>query len=119
MRLKSAAPVALLTIFLMTASHAQVPRLPSQTSYPEHYSALPTSERQLYVAGALDAIRGINPQTREMFNECLPGMTLSAATQLVDQGLATLEPVLRSTVPIALHNALLVECERRGFRPVG
>lgn len=122
MRLKSALAVILPALSLVTvvsSAYAQLVKLPPQTLYPERYRALSTAERQLYVAGALDAIRGVNPQTREMFNQCLPGMTLAEVTQLVDRGLSTLEPVARSTVPVAVHNSLLAECERRGFRPVG
>ncbi|WP_195759756.1 hypothetical protein [Burkholderia pseudomallei] len=122
MRLKSALAVILPALSLVTvvsSAYAQLVKLPPQTLYPEQYRALSTAERQLYVAGALDAIRGVNPQTREMFNQCLPGITLAEVTQLVDRGLSTLEPVARSTVPVAVHNSLLAECERRGFRPVG
>ena len=118
MHLKSASAV-LLALFVTTAADAQVAQIPLQTISPDQYRVLPTDQRQLYVAGALDGIRGINPQTREMFNQCLQGMTLSEVTQVVDHGLSTLEPVLRSTVPVAVHNALLAECERRGFQPLG
>ncbi|WP_454875210.1 hypothetical protein [Paraburkholderia xenovorans] len=120
MHVKSIASAAALAASLTTGAFAQAPALSGvpllQAVSPDNYAKLTVDERQFYVAGALDADRVLFDQTKPLFAACLQGMTIAQATQVVDRGLTTLEPLLRSSMPIAVHNALLTDCDRRGFK---
>jgi len=105
--------------FLTPGVFAQTPAAPDpllQAVSPALYPTLPVDQRQFYVAGALDYDRVFFEQTKPLFAACLKGMTIAQATQVVDRGVTTLEPLLRSSMPIAVHNALLMDCDRRGFK---
>lgn len=87
-----------------------------QTVLPEMYPKLSDEQRQFYVAGILDYDQEFFPQTKSMFAACLKGMTISQVTAIVDHGLATLEPKLRASMPITVHNAIVIDCNHRGFQ---
>lgn len=83
------------------------------------YAALPIAQRQAYVAGVLDADRSMVPfeQAHAKFARCLAGMTIGQLTLLVDARVSHPVPVDSGYVPFAVHNALDVDCSRRGFQP--
>ncbi|HEX7911968.1 MAG TPA: hypothetical protein VF534_28285 [Paraburkholderia sp.] len=120
MQIKCVMSAAALATVLATAAFAQAPAVPAvpllQAVSPDGYPKLSVDQRQFYVAGALDTDRVLFEQTKPLFAACLQGMTIARATEIVDRGLATLEPMLRSSMPIAVHNALLMDCDRRGFK---
>jgi hypothetical protein len=118
MHLQSAVP-GVLAFIVATAGFAQPAPQTSplaQAISPELYPKLPLNERQSYVAGVLDADRVLFPQSKAQFAACLSGTTVAQLTDVVDRSLPTLEPVLRTAMPIAVHNALIADCERRGFK---
>jgi hypothetical protein len=118
MQLKSALP-GVLAVIVATAAFAQTPPQTTplaQAISPELYPKLPLNERQSYVAGVLDADRVLFPLSKAQFATCLSGTTVAQLTEVVDRSLPTLEPVLRTAMPIAVHNALITDCERRGFK---
>ncbi|WP_250523505.1 MULTISPECIES: hypothetical protein [unclassified Caballeronia] len=110
---------ALVTSVLATGAFAQTGPAPVpllQAVSPDLYPKLPIDQRQFYVAGALDYDRVFFEQTEPLFAACLKDMTIARVTEIVDRGVITLEPLLRSSMPIAVHNALLMDCDRRGFK---
>ncbi|KDR28534.1 MULTISPECIES: hypothetical protein [Caballeronia] len=117
---KTVVTAAALVACLTTGAFAQAPALPAvpllQAVSPDGYTKLSIDQRQFYVAGALDTDRVLFEQTKPLFAACLQGITIARATEIVDRGLTTLEPMLRSSMPIAVHNALLMDCDRRGFK---
>lgn len=86
-----------------------------QTVSPDQYVTMAQAARQMYVAGALDADRIYYTQTKPMFAQCLNGVTLAQATDIVDRSLATLPDYARTAMPIAVHDALLAACNRAGY----
>lgn len=69
----------------------------------------------MYVAGSMDADRILDAQTNPMFAECLKGVTLAQATEIVDQSLSKLPAYARTAMPVAVHDALLAACNRAGY----
>ncbi|NPT44863.1 hypothetical protein GNZ12_26810 [Paraburkholderia sp. 1N] len=108
--------LALTACVTVSAAFAQTPGGIRQAVSPDHYQAMPPSERQTYVAGVLDADRVFFQQTQPVFAACLNGVTLAQATDVVDKSLPTLKPELRSSMPLAVHNALIVACDRSGYK---
>lgn len=88
----------------------------TQAVTPDSYPTLPLVMRQGYVAGVMDVDRSVLDYTKGMFSACLKGVTLAQATEIVDRGIAQLGPVERNTAPTMVHNALLYDCLRRGFK---
>lgn len=102
----------LLTLAAGQASFAQVPI--RQVFSPEKYLELPRQQREIYVAGVLDADRVLFDQTKPMFAACLNGASLTQVTDVVD--VATANAKTREAMPILVHNALVVACERAGHK---
>ncbi|AJZ56218.1 hypothetical protein [Paraburkholderia fungorum] len=118
MQLMSAVP-GLAALIFVAASFAQTPPELSprvQAISPDLYPKLPVNERQSYVAGVLDTDRLLFRQSQAQFVACLNGETIAQVTDVVDRSLPTLEPVLRTAMPVAVLNALIADCERRGFK---
>lgn len=118
MKLKSTlAGVAALA--LAAAASGQTPSQPAplvQAITTDTYPQLPLNERQAYVAGVLDTDRVLFPQSKAQFAVCFRGTTIAQLTDVVDRSLPALEPLLRTTMPLAVHNALINDCDRRGFK---
>ncbi|WP_432263512.1 hypothetical protein [Cupriavidus sp. TMH.W2] len=68
------------------------------------------------MAGVLDADRVLFDQTKPMFAACLNGATLKQVTDVVDAAIANTKPTQREAMPIRVHNALVVTCERAGHK---
>jgi hypothetical protein len=102
----AAVPAAALTPVLQIYSMAQ-------------YQAMPLALRETYVAGVLDADRAMVPfeQAHAKFAQCLTGMTVAQATALVDARVSHPQAQDHGYVPLAVHNALDVDCTRRGYQP--
>ena len=119
MHLKSAI-LGLVALVVAVGVFAQTPLAPAvpllQAVSPDGYAKLSGEQRQFYVAGILDYDRVFFQQTKPMFAACLSGMTIAQVTDIVDRGVTTLEPMLRSSMPIAVHNVVLTDCNRRGFQ---
>lgn len=100
------------------ATAAQSPIL--QAYSPTQYQAMPTEQRQAYVAGVLDAARTVStiPRVNELYGACLAGMTIGQATSIVDVRAKHPDPVDRDMMPVIVHNALMVDCTRRGVKVV-
>lgn len=107
---------ALTAIVMATTAIAQTPAGIPQTVSPDQYPSMPPAERQIYVAGVLDADRVLFQQTQPVFAACLNRVTLAQATDVVDKGLPTLKPELRASMPLAVHNALIEACDRGGYK---
>jgi len=93
----------------ISLSAQTAPGMPQMVT-PAQYPALSHSERQYYVAGIIDTDRLLFQQTKPLFATCLTGSTLEQITEIVDRELGALAPELRSSMPIAAHNALVVAC---------
>ncbi|WP_342051261.1 MULTISPECIES: hypothetical protein [unclassified Cupriavidus] len=102
----------LLTVAAGQPSFAQVNI--RQVFSPEKYQELPRQQRETYVAGVLDADRVLFDQTKPMFAACLNGVTLTQVTDVVD--VATANSKTREAMPILVHNALVLACERAGHK---
>jgi hypothetical protein len=107
---------ALTTSVMVSAAVAQTPAGIAQTVSPDYYQSMPPAERQIYVAGVLDADRVLFQQTQPVFAACLNRVTLAQATDVVDKGLTSLKPELRASMPLAVHNALIEACDRSGYK---
>jgi hypothetical protein len=64
---------------------AQTPSAIPQAVSPDQYQSMPPAARQMYVAGVLDADRVFFQLTQPVFAECLNGVTLARATDVVDK----------------------------------
>lgn len=93
---------------------AQTPGQILQAVTPDHYPSMQLEARQMYVAGVLDAERTYLQLSKPVYATCLNGVTIGQATDVVDKRLPTLQPELRITMPIAVHNALITACDYRG-----
>lgn len=99
-----------------SVAFAQTPGAIRQAVSPDHYQLMPPAERQIYVAGVLDADRVFFQLTQPVFAACLNGVTLAQATDVVDHSLPTLKPELRLSMPLAVHNALIEACNSSGYK---
>ncbi|MBP0631975.1 hypothetical protein [Cupriavidus sp. AcVe19-1a] len=117
---QKSAMFGLVALVVAAGAFAQAPVAPAvpllQAVSPDMYTKLPIEQRQFYVAGVLDSDRVFFQQNKPMFVACLSGITIAQVTDIVDRGMRTLEPMLRSSMPIAVHNAILTDCNRRGFQ---
>src|SRR5476649_2441269 len=93
--------LALMTYAAASAAIAQTPGGMRQAISPDHYQSMQPAERQIYVAGVLDADRVFFQMTQPVFAACLNGVTLAQATYVVDKGLPTMKPELRLSMPLA------------------
>jgi hypothetical protein len=109
--------LALTSVTTGTTASAQTPVI--QAYNFSSYAALPVAQREAYVAGVLDADRSMVPfeQAHAKFARCLAGATIGQLTALVDARVNHPVPMDNGYVPFAVHNALDVDCARRGFQP--
>ncbi|QMI49887.1 hypothetical protein [Burkholderia sp. MBR-1] len=103
----------------VTANTAAAP--PIDGSVPQfitagNYSMLPDNDRAWYVAGILDADRIHQRRTAALFDACLKSDSLEQMTAIVDRRIATFPAGARDSMPVAIHNALVAECTRRGYK---
>ncbi len=108
--------LALVACVTVSAALAQTSGGMRQAVSPDHYQSMQPAERQIYVAGVLDADRVFFQMTQPVFAACLNGVTLAQATDVVDKRLPTLKPELRLSMPLAVHNALIEACDRSGYK---
>jgi hypothetical protein len=119
MRFTSAVPplVALLVASSVIAKIHDTPPMPAALAVtPETYPKLSVDQRRAYVGGVMDADQTFFEQTKQAFAECLKDTTAAQLTDVVDRTAMGLKPYLRSTMPIAVHNAVLNNCASRGFK---
>ena len=118
MQLKSALLTTAVLVLAGAAFGQTVPQPGplTQAISVDMYPKMPVGERQAYVAGVLDTDRVLFPQSKAQCAACFNGTTIAQLTDVVDRSLPSLEPVLRTTMPIAVHNALINDCDRRGFK---
>ncbi|MCW3587387.1 hypothetical protein [Burkholderia cenocepacia] len=113
-------PALLLVAAANTLSNSAIAAQGSilQAYSPAQYLAIPIEQRQAYVAGVIDAARVVSsiPRVNELYGTCLAGMTIGQATAIVDARAKQPEPVDHDFMPVIVHNALMTDCNRRGFK---
>lgn len=116
MFLKSAV-LSLFTAVIAVNAIAQTSAEPlRQAVTPDKYSKLSVEQRQFYIAGILDANRVSSQQMPSIPAPCLNDLTLAQAADIVDRKLKTLEPHLRLAMPLAIHNAIVMNCADHGIQ---
>jgi len=106
----------LLTFAAVSVCFAQAPSAIRQAISLDQYQQLPRQDREIYLAGVLDADRVLFDQTKPMFAACLAGATLTQVTDIVDTAVASIKPAQRDTMPSLVHNTLVSACERAGHK---
>jgi hypothetical protein len=92
---------------------AQKPIMLVQLVTPDIYRSLPLESRQTYVAGVLDAESDFLPQAFASIKDCVKGAPLEKLTAIVDRGFAAMSPLAIGAMPQNVHNALVMECQKR------
>lgn len=112
--------VGIASAVVAVMAHAQTPTdrpvVITQFVSPAIYITLPIEQRQFYVAGVLDYDMDFNRQTKTTFEACFKGVTIAQIAETVDQNVSKLEPAYRTSMPMAVHNIMVTDCTRRGFR---
>ncbi|MGY2488280.1 hypothetical protein [Cupriavidus sp. CP313] len=108
--------LGLVALSTTSATFAQVPTNLRQAITLEQYRLMPQVQREVYVAGVLDADRVFYEQTKPMFAACLNGVTIPQVTAVVDASTKDVSPAKSNAMPVLVHNSLILACDRAGFK---
>lgn len=84
----------------------------TQFVFPHGFMELPVESRRWYVAGVIDREREATPQVFEFIRACVDRYPLDHLTAIVEKGLASSDPRMGTTMPLIVHNALLLNCSQ-------